>query len=863
MLTFLAFPGWNVHWLIWICLVPLLLVARNATPWQGFRIGLLAGFVTNAGGFHWMTSMLEEFGHLPMAASWSILSLQAVTQGLTMAVGTAAWRWLARRGARDSLAAFVGQWLGEATVPMIFPWFFGNAVSPELPMIQIAELGGVSLVSAVVLLVNVAIYHGFKGAVERKAPQWLALVGVGTLVAAVWLYGSWRIQAVDAEMAAAPKLKIGLVEGNVGIWEKEAKYLDPQSRMLTKRHNLLKHQRMSAELERHGAELVLWPESAYMPYGPMPVAHALHHFLFVGAGGGIGEVHSDGAAHMQAPDRLGLPRDLGMLAGLSAGRGDTWRAIDSGRRVLTVSPQGSRSDAVPEGEWAVATLASPPDYYGELAKGWVIGRSGKAWRLAWPAQPLPGKVGAEPAKLEPLSGLPPVGLDLTSAAIDESGQVFAVGRRGAIVGWDEAGLRAAISPTTQDLWAISVDLQARTFVVAGSAGTVLTHAGPGWQAHTVGGSDWYSAWTCPSGAKWVGGQGGQLAVDVGDGRFRMQPSLGSDIVAGACDENSDVVAAGKGGQLWLGRAGGAWSAVAGAPRSDVAAITALVPHPSLALPRTAKRIAPARTPLPLPATAPDDVLADQESPEADRSTPRRGFGVPLLFGALSHGAPLSAGESGRCEDCYNSAVLLDKDGAIHALHDKAFLLAFGEYMPFGETFPWLYDLSPETSRFRQGTRTAPIAYAFDAQRQARFGMLICYEDLLPRHAKKVAAHNPNVLINLTNDAWFGQTAEPEHHLNLALLRSVEYRRWLVRSTNTGISVFIDAVGRRVAETQLTGEETLLRAVPLLESRTPYAVLGDWPLVGLAALLLWLVWGPKRTAPAARASKKRKSSQPAA
>ena len=68
---------------------------------------------------------------------------------------------------------------------------------------------------------------------------------------------------------------------------------------------------------------------------------------------------------------------------------------------------------------------------------------------------------------------------------------------------------------------------------------------------------------------------------------------------------------------------------------------------------------------------------------------------------------------------------------------------------------------------------------------------------------------------------------------------MEYRRWLLRSTNTGISVFIDAVGRRVAETKLTGEETLMRAVPLLEGRTVYAVLGDWPLAALALALLWL------------------------
>ena len=137
------------------------------------------------------------------------------------------------------------------------------------------------------------------------------------------------------------------------------------------------------------------------------------------------------------------------------------------------------------------------------------------------------------------------------------------------------------------------------------------------------------------------------------------------------------------------------------------------------------------------------------------------------------------------------------------------LVPFGEYIPLGEQFPQLYELSPETSRFQSGTRTAPIELPLKDGVIARLGMLICYEDLVPGYAKRVAAHDPDVFINLTNDAWFGQSAEPEHHLNLALIRAVEYRRWLLRSTNTGISVFIDAVGRRVAETALTGEETLL------------------------------------------------------
>ena len=82
---------------------------------------------------------------------------------------------------------------------------------------------------------------------------------------------------------------------------------------------------------------------------------------------------------------------------------------------------------------------------------------------------------------------------------------------------------------------------------------------------------------------------------------------------------------------------------------------------------------------------------------------------------------------------------LGPDGEVQALHDKSFLLAFGEYMPLGETFPSLYALSPETSRFQSGTRTEPVVSG-----KARIGMLICYEDLIPRYAARVAAHEAPV-----------------------------------------------------------------------------------------------------------------------
>lgn len=840
VLTFLAFPDWNIHYLAWFCAVPMLLAARASSVRGAFWIGLLAGAVTNFGGFFWMTGMLREFGHLPTLVTWAILLLQAVTQGLTMAVGLAVWRYLARRGAHDGLSALAGLWLGEAAIPMIFPWFLGNSLSPELPMIQVADLGGVHLVSAVAWAANAALYAAIAALLQGKLPDWKQPLATVAVVGLSLAYGTWRIADIDASQSAAPKLRVGLVEGNVGIWEKEARHLDGRERALTMRHNLLKHQQMSADLEKAGAELIVWPESAYMPYGVLPIVHSLDHFVLVGAGGTL--LKDDGASlRAEQPDRLGLPRDLGLLTGLSSPRGDLLRAIDGDRRVLTVTPQGVMVRELPAGETAVATASAPPDWYGQLIDGYVVGRSGRVWSLGWPeagAQDAPRAVGEGVGLVELRSQLGGQ-VDLSAAGCAQRGRCIAVGRRGTILGLGEGQVRPEASPTTQDLWAAAGDGEGDALLVAGAGGTILVDEGAGWRAEPQGQKTWFAAWYCPGGSAWVGGEGGKLARRTADGTWHLEPSVDSDVMAGACDADGSVAVVGRGGRVWR-KVGTAWVAVAGSARGELTAIVGLQAQASLALPRAARRIVPATAPLPQERNYPRDVLDDSAASEADRSTPRRGFRVPLLFGALSHGKPLKPGP-GHCEECYNSAVLLGSKGEIQAIHDKAFLLAFGEYMPLGERFPWLYDLSPETSRFQAGTKTAPIALDVDARRKARLGMLICYEDLLPRYARRVAAHNPNVLVNLTNDAWFLQSAEPEHHLNLALMRAVEYRKWLIRSTNTGISVFIDAAGRRVAETRLTDAETLMRDVPLLEGETIYAALGDWPLLVLGLLVggLWI------------------------
>lgn len=195
--------------------------------------------------------------------------------------------------------------------------------------------------------------------------------------------------------------------------------------------------------------------------------------------------------------------------------------------------------------------------------------------------------------------------------------------------------------------------------------------------------------------------------------------------------------------------------------------------------------------------------------------------TPILFGAVlrfgdERGAPL-----------YGSALLTDGSGRILGIYDKMVLVPFGEYIPFGETFPALYSLIPTAGKFRPGTSREPLPFG-----KYLLSVNICYEDIFPVHVRSLmqggsSRRIPDLLINLTNDSWYGKTTEPIEHLALATFRSIEHRRSLVRSTNTGISAFVDPVGRIVMQSGIHTRETLVGRVPMMQGRTIYALLGDW------------------------------------
>jgi apolipoprotein N-acyltransferase len=217
----------------------------------------------------------------------------------------------------------------------------------------------------------------------------------------------------------------------------------------------------------------------------------------------------------------------------------------------------------------------------------------------------------------------------------------------------------------------------------------------------------------------------------------------------------------------------------------------------------------------------------------------RDIGVTALVGAVLV-RPVS---DERRYVLFNSAILTDEAGAVRGRYDKQFLLAFGEYLPFGDLLPVLYRVSPNSGRFTPGTRFEPLS---DGRHE--LATFICYEDIVPSFVNEIVANgDPDLLVNLTNDAWFGDTTEPWIHLALAKLRAVEHRRYFVRSTNSGVSAIIDPVGRVVVRSETFQPMAIDGTVAWLRGTTVYAVLGDgpWWVLTLVALYAAARPPPKR------------------
>jgi apolipoprotein N-acyltransferase len=201
----------------------------------------------------------------------------------------------------------------------------------------------------------------------------------------------------------------------------------------------------------------------------------------------------------------------------------------------------------------------------------------------------------------------------------------------------------------------------------------------------------------------------------------------------------------------------------------------------------------------------------------------------FLFGTVAEtasGAPL------------NSAVLLRPDGSFVDRYDKINLVPFGEYVP--PLFGFVNRITQEISDFVPGNRI--VVFPMDDQ---RLGVFICYESVFPDEVRQFVKGGANLLVNLSNDGYFGHSTAREQHLEIARMRAVENNRWLIRSTNDGITAVVDPAGH--VDERLPPYQELVEPVHFAfrSGATVYTSYGDWFAWGcLIAAIFALLWSQR-------------------
>jgi apolipoprotein N-acyltransferase len=234
-------------------------------------------------------------------------------------------------------------------------------------------------------------------------------------------------------------------------------------------------------------------------------------------------------------------------------------------------------------------------------------------------------------------------------------------------------------------------------------------------------------------------------------------------------------------------------------------------------------------------TAPPNAVRTPEELAAigprDLATLAQRLGSPLLVGIerLHFPAADLAGAENPPPLRYNSSALVDRDGKIVGTYDKVHRVVFGEFIPFAKWLPFLYSMSPLTGGIEAGA--GPVVLELEDK---FYAPNICYETVIPHVIRRQAntlvggSVPADVLINLTNDAWYWGSSELDMHLACGVFRAIETRKPLVIAANGGISAWIDHFGRVRAESPRLKPDIILADVePGYPLKSFYVTFGDW------------------------------------
>jgi apolipoprotein N-acyltransferase len=219
----------------------------------------------------------------------------------------------------------------------------------------------------------------------------------------------------------------------------------------------------------------------------------------------------------------------------------------------------------------------------------------------------------------------------------------------------------------------------------------------------------------------------------------------------------------------------------------------------------------------------------------------------LIAGSIGIRPTMDNGDRG--SQIFNSAALVSPQGEWTARYDKVHLVPFGEYLPFPRLFAFAGGLTKEVGEFQRGASRDPLMAGDE-----RLGTFICYESIFPNEVRQFVLRGADVLVNISNDGWYGDSGAWSQHLQQTRMRAIENNRWLLSATNTGLTAAIDPWGRIMAQVPRKERTALVAPYALVSSTTFYTRHGDWFAclcaiisVGLLAARFLLRSGPKKAA----------------
>lgn len=206
--------------------------------------------------------------------------------------------------------------------------------------------------------------------------------------------------------------------------------------------------------------------------------------------------------------------------------------------------------------------------------------------------------------------------------------------------------------------------------------------------------------------------------------------------------------------------------------------------------------------------------------------------VPIVTGSIGSDAATPNADA----PVFNSAALVSPTGEWIARYDKVHLVPFGEYLPFPSVFSFAGGLTKEVGAFEHGASRRPLA-----AEGKQLGVFICYESVFPDEVRQFANNGAQVFLNISNDGWYGDSGAYAQHLNQTRMRAIENNRWLLSTTDTGVTAAIDPWGRIAAKVPRKERTALVAPYALTSVTTFYTRNGDWfafacAIISIGALL---------------------------